>query len=39
VVVATGYTDRAVHLPGVQALPKPYELEQAVDALNAAIAG
>jgi FixJ family two-component response regulator len=39
VVVATGYTDRAVHLPGVRALPKPYELQQAVDAINAAITG
>jgi CheY-like chemotaxis protein len=40
VVVATGYTDRSVqHLPGVRALPKPYELQQAVDAINAAIAG
>jgi signal transduction histidine kinase len=39
VVVATGYTDRSVHLAGVRALPKPYELQQAVDAINAAIAG
>jgi CheY-like chemotaxis protein len=37
VVLATGYTDRAVHLPGVKALPKPYGLQQAVEALNAAI--
>ena len=39
VVVATGYTERALQLPGVRALPKPYELQQAVDAINAAIAG
>jgi DNA-binding NtrC family response regulator len=38
VVVATGYSDRAVKLPGVRALPKPYDLRQAVDALNAALA-
>ena len=38
VVVATGYTDRSLQLPGVRALPKPYELQQAVDAINAAIA-
>ena len=37
VVIATGYSDRAVQLPGVRALPKPYSLGQAVDALNAAI--
>ena len=37
VVIATGYSDRAVQVPGVQALPKPYSLEQAIDALNAAI--
>jgi signal transduction histidine kinase len=37
VVVVTGYTDRAVDLPGVRALPKPYELQQAVDALNASM--
>jgi DNA-binding NtrC family response regulator len=38
VVVATGYSDRKVHLAGVRALPKPYDLEQAVDALNEALA-
>ena len=37
VVVATGYTDRAVQLPGVRALPKPYGLQQAVEALTEAI--
>ena len=37
VVVATGYSDRPVHLEGVQALPKPYNLQQAVDALNASM--
>jgi signal transduction histidine kinase len=37
VVVVTGYSERAVQLPGVQALPKPYGLAQAVDALNAAM--
>jgi signal transduction histidine kinase len=39
VVLATGYSDRAVKLPGVRALPKPYDLRQAVEALNAAVAG
>lgn len=38
VVVATGYSDRPVHLEGVRALPKPYDLQQAVDALNASMA-
>ena len=38
-VVATGYSDRAVHLPGVRALAKPYDVQQAVDALNEAIGG
>ncbi|MND06893.1 Blue-light-activated protein [compost metagenome] len=38
-VVATGYSDRAVHLPGVRTLAKPYDVQQAVDALNEAIAG
>ncbi len=37
VVVATGYTDRKVNVPGVRALAKPYGLEQAVDAINAAL--
>ena len=37
VVVATGYSDRAVQVEGVRALPKPYDPPQAVDALNAAI--
>jgi len=37
VVVVTGYSDRAVQMPGVRALPKPYDLRQAVDALNAAM--
>ena len=34
VVVATGYSDRAVRIEGVRALPKPYDVQQAVDALN-----
>lgn len=33
-VIATGYANRAIDLPGVRALPKPYGLQQAVDALN-----
>jgi signal transduction histidine kinase len=37
VVVATGYTDRRVKLPGVRALAKPYGLQQAVAALNEAL--
>jgi hypothetical protein len=37
VVIATGYSDRKVDLPGVRALPKPYELQEAVDALNEAL--
>ena len=36
VVIATGYSDRAVQLPGVRALAKPYDLRAAVEALNAA---
>jgi signal transduction histidine kinase len=39
VVVATGYSDRAVELPGVRTLSKPYDLQQAVEALNAVVAG
>jgi len=39
VVVATGYSDRAVQIEGVRALPKPYDRHQAVEALNAAMAG
>jgi DNA-binding NtrC family response regulator len=39
VIVATGYSDRKVHLPGVRTLPKPYDLQQAVAALNEALAG
>lgn len=39
VVVATGYSDRAVQIEGVRALPKPYDRYQAVEALNAAMAG
>ncbi|MBA2672977.1 ATP-binding protein, partial [Ramlibacter sp.] len=38
VVVASGYSEHSVQLPGVHALPKPYDLQQAVDALNAAVA-
>ncbi|HEX6363853.1 MAG TPA: ATP-binding protein, partial [Albitalea sp.] len=34
VVVATGYSDRRVDLRGVRTLPKPYDLQQAVDVLN-----
>ena len=36
-VIATGYSDRSVDLPGVRALAKPYELQQAVAALNQAL--
>jgi signal transduction histidine kinase/CheY-like chemotaxis protein len=39
IVIATGYTDRRVHVPGVRALPKPYDLSEAVEALNEALAG
>jgi signal transduction histidine kinase len=39
VVVASGYSEHSIQLPGIQALPKPYDLRQAVAALNAAIAG
>jgi signal transduction histidine kinase len=38
VVIVTGYSDRAVQLPGVRALAKPYDLRQAVEAINAALA-
>ena len=38
VVLATGYSDRAVQLEGVRALPKPYDVQQAVDALNSSLA-
>ena len=37
VVLATGYSDRAVQLEGVRALPKPYDVQQAVDALNSCL--
>jgi len=37
VVIATGYSDRSVQLPGVKALAKPYDLRQAVAALNEAL--
>ena len=37
VVVATGYSDRAIRIEGVRALPKPYDMQQAVDALNACL--
>jgi DNA-binding NtrC family response regulator len=39
VIVATGYSDRRVDLPRVRTLPKPYDVQQAVEALNAALAG
>ncbi|MES2940034.1 MAG: ATP-binding protein [Pseudomonadota bacterium] len=39
VVVASGYSEHSTQLAGVHALPKPYDLQQAVDALNAAVAG
>jgi signal transduction histidine kinase len=39
VVVVTGYSERAVHLPGVRALAKPYDVQQAVEALNEATRG
>jgi signal transduction histidine kinase len=38
VVISTGYSDRSVDVPGVRALAKPYALEQAVAALNEAMA-
>jgi signal transduction histidine kinase len=38
-VIATGYADRGIDQPGVRALPKPYGLQQAVDALNEAANG
>jgi signal transduction histidine kinase/ActR/RegA family two-component response regulator len=38
VVVVTGYTDRAVDLPGVRTLAKPHDVRQAVEALNDVIA-
>ncbi len=37
VVLATGYSDRRIDLPGVRTLAKPYDLQQAVDALNEAL--
>ncbi|HSV46064.1 MAG TPA: ATP-binding protein [Ramlibacter sp.] len=37
VVLATGYCERSVSLPGVRALAKPYPMQQAVQALNEAI--
>jgi CheY-like chemotaxis protein len=36
VVVATGYSDRAVELHGVRTLQKPFDVRQAVEAINAA---
>jgi hypothetical protein len=36
VVLATGYTDQRVSLPGVQVLAKPYELGKAVAMLSQA---
>jgi DNA-binding NtrC family response regulator len=39
VIVATGYSDRRVDLPRVRTLPKPYDVQQAVEALNEALAG
>ena len=37
VVIATGYSERAVQVPGVQALPKPYNVQQVVEALSSAL--
>jgi len=37
VVVATGYSDRSVDVPGVRGLSKPYDLQQAVEVLNEAL--
>ncbi|HEY1229605.1 MAG TPA: response regulator, partial [Ramlibacter sp.] len=37
VVIATGYTDRSIDVPGVRTLAKPYALHQAVAALNEAM--
>jgi signal transduction histidine kinase len=39
VVLVTGYSERAVQLPGVRALAKPYDMQQVVDALKAAMRG
>jgi len=39
VVIATGYSDRSIDVPGVRTLAKPYALHQAVAALNDAMAG
>ena len=39
VVLVTGYSERAVQLPGVRALAKPYDTQQVVDALKAAMRG
>jgi DNA-binding LytR/AlgR family response regulator len=37
VVLATGYSDHTVRIEGVRALPKPYDVQQAVDALNVCV--
>ena len=37
VVLATGYSDRAVDVPGVRALAKPYDIRQVVEALRVAL--
>ena len=39
VVLVTGYSERAVQLPGVRALAKPYDTRQVIDALKAAMRG
>jgi len=37
VVIASGYADRHVLVPGVRTLPKPYDLDAAVAALDDAL--
>ena len=37
IATATGYSDRRIDLPGVRALPKPYDLHEAVEALSEAL--
>lgn len=39
VVLATGYTDRRVSMPGVRTLAKPYDVAQVIDALHDALPG
>jgi CheY-like chemotaxis protein len=39
VILATGYTEQQVDVPGVQVLAKPYAIEQLVAILSKATAG